>query len=60
LNHLTQPVDTFTKNQVLLIMKHIKTILQRIELDIKSKQQASRDAESVKRLRKEIEGRNNN
>ena len=36
-------------------MEHIKTILQRIELDIKSKQQASRDAESVKRLRKEIE-----
>ena len=31
-----------------------------LEQRIKSKQQASRDAESVKRLRKEIEGRNNN
>ena len=42
-------------------MEHIKTILQRIELDlIKYKQQASRDAESVKRLRKKIEDRNNN
>ena len=41
-------------------MEHIKTILERIELDIKSKQQASRDAESVKRLRKRVEGRNIN
>jgi len=41
-------------------MEHIKTILQRIELDIKSKQEASRDAESVKRLRKRVESRNIN
>ena len=46
-------------------MEHVKTILERMsllnkQLDIKSKQQASRDAEAVKRLRKEIEGRNNN
>ena len=41
-------------------MEHIKTILERKALDINSKQQASRDAESVKRLRKRVEGRNNN
>ena len=41
-------------------MEQIKAILQRIELDIKSKQQASRDADSVKRLRKKLEGRNSN
>ena len=41
-------------------MEHIKTILQRIELDMKAKQKATGDAESVKRLRKRIEGSNIN
>jgi len=41
-------------------MEHIKIILQKIELDINTKQKATGDAESVKRLRKRIEDSNIN